>query len=141
MFADANGHTFTSQLRYIVGFVYGHMKQRSVIHFFTWTSHRSRQPVGSAASFEILAPGEGFEEFVYFKIVLSDILKCSAIIASFVDLKYLCGSLLSKHHSTDKSVRGDVKTICFYHETSVDQFCGSKHRVTRPILAQIQTTV
>lgn len=121
-FADASHSAAASQLCFVTAIVFGKIQQGSVIHIMSWASHRSRRPVRSTPAAEILAAGEALDEIVSLKNALSAMLGIKVQLAVLVDSKDLYRSLSSQRHLTDKSVRADVNSICFYHETTVDLF-------------------
>ena len=110
-FADASHSPDTSQLCYLIGIVYGEVKQGSVFHLLTWTSHKSRRPVKSTPAAEIMAASEALDELIPLRDAFQRIVGTKVVSWELVDSKDLYNSLTTQRNSVDKSIRSEVNCI------------------------------
>lgn len=78
-FADASHSRNGSQLCYIIGVLYGDVKQGNVFHLLTRASHKSRRPMKSTPAAEIMAASESIHELIHLRDALQKILKTKVI--------------------------------------------------------------
>ena len=84
-----------------------------MIHLISWSSHKSKRPVCSIGSAEILAAGEAIDEGKVIKRVIGKVHNFNPDLIVVVDSKDLFTSLSTKRDSIDKSIRPDVNVIRF----------------------------
>lgn len=118
-FADASHTKESTELCYIIGLVIGPVRKGSFFHLLFWPSQRCKRPAKSTRSLGTLAAGEGVDELVMIKKVLSTILKTEVVPMKIVDSKDLHHALSSKRSIVDKSVRPDLNAICFHFITNI----------------------
>eukprot|EP00171_Calliarthron_tuberculosum_P022021 IDg22021t1 len=116
-FSDASRSNESGQIAYISGLLIGDLQMGSIFHTLSWTSHKSKRPVRSIGSAEIIAAGGAIDEGKLiakaFEILLSFQIDYHAVL----DSKDLWDSLSTCHTPLDKSIRADVSVIRYEFET------------------------
>lgn len=119
-FADASHSQDASQLCFIIGIIYGEIKDGSMFHLISWASHKSRRPVRSTPAAEILAASDAVDKLIVLSTAIETILGINIELWALVDSKDLYSALTTQRKSIDRSVRGDVSCIRFKFETESD---------------------
>lgn len=119
-FAHASHYGVSRQLLFIIGLVFGSAQKGFLMHLLNWASQKSRRPARSTPTAEILADVESLDDVVSIRNTIAVIIEAGVRLSVVVDSTDLYGPLSSRRDPTDKSVRGDVNSICFYYETAVD---------------------
>lgn len=117
VFADASKLPEHGQLCYIAGLLIGDLSKGSVYHTLSWTSHKSKRPVKSIASAEILAVGEAIDEGKIIARSYEALLGIKTELWIVLDSKDLYTTLTTCRNASDRSVRGDVSLIRYEFET------------------------
>ena len=117
MFADAGKTEDHGILSYIGGILLGQLKKGSQFYPLSWSSRKSKRPVKSIGSAEVLAVGEAIDEGKILKSVVSTIIGVNVKLLVATDSKDLFNSLSTQRNSIDKSIRADVNLIRFEYET------------------------
>lgn len=122
IFADAGRLTDYGQLSTIGGVLLGDLAKDSPLYVLSWSSHKSRRPVESIGSAEILAVGEAIDDRKILKSTISIILNIEVKLIIATDSKDLFTFLSTQRNSIDKSIRADVTLIRYEFVThSVDK--------------------
>lgn len=111
--ADGNRKNDYGQLCFLCGIIVGKLSYGSVFHPISWVYHKSRRPVKSVASAEILAAGEAIDEGKVVVNAFNDLLGLDLDLWIAVDSKDLFSSLSTCPLAADGSIRGDVSFIRF----------------------------
>lgn len=117
MFADAGRNQDVAQISIIGGILLGPLKKDSPFYALTWASHKSKRPVRSIGSAEIIAVSEAIDEGKVIKNASSQLLGIDVPLIVATDSKDLYSSLSTQRNSIDKSIRADVNVIRFEFET------------------------
>eukprot|EP00171_Calliarthron_tuberculosum_P001315 IDg1315t1 len=117
VFSDASRTVDHGQLSYICGLLFGDMKCGSIFHTISWVSHKSKRPVKSIGSAEILAAGEAIDEGKNVANAYQKLLGLKVDLIVVVDSKDLFTTLSTCRNATDRSIRGDVSVIRYEFET------------------------
>ena len=130
IFADAGRVCDHGQLSCLAGILLGQLQKDSPFYPVWWMSHKSRRPVKSIASAEILAVGEAVDEGKCLKDTMIQLLGIKIELIVVTDSKDLYNSLSTQRNATDRSVRADVNVIRYELETnSVDHIVWIPGRV------------
>ncbi|PXF44742.1 hypothetical protein BWQ96_05501 [Gracilariopsis chorda] len=97
--------------------LFGDLSLGSVIHTISWSSHKSRRPVKSIGSAEILAAGEAIDEGKLLAKAYSKLLGFEIGLWIVVDSKDLYGTLSTCRNASDKLIRGEVSVTRLDFET------------------------
>eukprot|EP00171_Calliarthron_tuberculosum_P001292 IDg1292t1 len=87
------------------------------MHTLAWSSHKSKRPVRSIGSAEILAAGEAIDMGKTIVKSYERLLNVKVDNLIVVDTKDLYSSLSTCRNSIDKSIRADVSVIRYEFET------------------------
>ncbi|PXF41499.1 hypothetical protein BWQ96_08781 [Gracilariopsis chorda] len=117
LFCNASHSTDHGQLGFVAGMLFGDLSLDSVFHTMSWSSHKSRRPVKSIGSAEILTSGEAIEEGKVLAKAYSKLLGFEIGLWIVFDSKDLYGTLSTCRNASDRSIRGDVSVIRFDFET------------------------
>eukprot|EP00171_Calliarthron_tuberculosum_P023065 IDg23065t1 len=115
-FADANKLDATGQLGMITGLLLGDMKGGSVFQVLSWFSKKSRRPVKSVASAEVLAAGYASDEGMLLSQVYSILTNSNVNLRIVVDSKDLFDTISTRRLPVDRSIRGDVASLRYDFE-------------------------
>lgn len=113
IFSDASRTIDHGQISYIAGLLFDPLESGSVYHTFYWTCNKSKCPVMSIGSAEILSTGES----IVLKKGLSKLLNIPVYLHAVVDSKDLFSTLSTCRNAIEKSIRGDVIVIRYEFET------------------------
>ena len=116
-FADASRKEDHGQLGYIAGLLIGDLKNGSVVHTLSWHSTKSKRPVKSVASAEVLATGSAIDEAKMLMKAYETLFSMDVSLVCVLDSKDLFDTISSCRMATDRSIRGDVALIRFEFET------------------------
>ena len=117
VFADASKLPEHGQLCYLAGLLFGRLEKGSTFHALSWASHKSKRPVKSIASAEILAVGEAIDEGKILAKAYEELIGVQTELWIILDSKDLYETLTTCRNATDRSVRGDVSLIRYEFET------------------------
>lgn len=104
---------------YVYGLLLNGLNKDLTFYTLSWSSHKSKRPVKSTGSAEILAAGQAIQEGKVLRESLQTILGTKRDLWVAVDRKDLYTSLSTQRNSIDKSIRADVNIIRFYFETKI----------------------
>lgn len=105
------------KLSYIAGLLICNFEKGSIFHTLFRTSHKSKRPVKSIGSAEILSAGEAIGEGKFQVQVISTLLGINSDLIIALDTKNLYNSLSTQHNALDKPIRADVNVIQYELET------------------------
>eukprot|EP00178_Gracilaria_changii_P001336 TRINITY_DN1187_c0_g1_i1.p1 TRINITY_DN1187_c0_g1~~TRINITY_DN1187_c0_g1_i1.p1 ORF type:complete len:639 (-),score=88.06 TRINITY_DN1187_c0_g1_i1:5196-7112(-) len=117
VFSDASRSIDHGQLGFVAGLLFGEFETNSVFHPVSWSSHKSRRPVKSIGSAEVLAAGCAIDEGKVLKRAFSKLLDVEVSLLVVVDSKDLFDTLSTCRNATDRSIRADVSVIRYEFET------------------------
>lgn len=105
------------QLSFIIGILVGELEKGSTFYLLNWGSSKSKRPIKSIGSAEIMAASQTIDEGKIIKLVISQLLNISIDFWEAIDSKDLFDTLTTCHAANDKSIRGDVACIRYDFET------------------------
>jgi len=118
VFADAGRTLDHGQLSIVAGLLIGPLSENSILHVYSWISHKSKRPVRSIGAAEVLAASEAVDEGKVLKSAMTRLLGINVELIVIVDSKDLYTSLSTQRNSIDRSIRADVNVIRFEFETN-----------------------
>lgn len=119
VFADASRKLDHGQLGTSSDFLFGDIAEGSTFHALSWTSRKSKRPVKSVASAEILAAGEPVDEGKLLRKAFDNLLGIDVELVIALDSKDLFDTLSTCRGATDRLIRADVNIIHFEFVTRV----------------------
>jgi len=93
IFSDASKTADAAQLGHVSGLLIGPFKKDAIFHGLHWTSNKSKRPVRSTGSAEILAAGYGIDEGKILRNAYEELLDVKVNLISAVDSKDLWTTL------------------------------------------------
>lgn len=115
-FADASHSGDSSHLCYLIGVIFGNVTEGNLFHLIACALHKSRQPVKSIPTAEILAASEAIDKLIPIRMALSQLLEIQVKPSTLIDVKHLFHSLTSLRIYFDPSIRSDINCIRFFFE-------------------------
>lgn len=119
IFSDASRLIDLGQLSFISGILFGDMKIGSIYYTLSWYSHKSKRPIKSIGSAEILEAGEAIDDGKTLCHALESFSKMNIALTFAVDSKDLFNTLTTCRNATDKSILGDASVICYEFESQI----------------------
>ncbi|PXF43473.1 hypothetical protein BWQ96_06766 [Gracilariopsis chorda] len=93
------------------------MCSNSVLHTLSWASRKSRRPVKSIGSAEVLAAGTAIDEVKILFKALSNMFNLDVSLAVVMDSKDFFDIISTCRNASDHSIRADVSVIRYELET------------------------